>query len=83
MPPKIREPASLPTSIDFLHLSSPSTMSSKLIKKDESKTSPSNTGAPLASQPSSSSSPSVCEICSMYGHPWIEICNAIRATKGK
>ncbi|KAK0086898.1 hypothetical protein PV325_002237 [Microctonus aethiopoides] len=83
MPPKIREPASLPTSIDFLHLSSPSTMSSKLVKKDESKMSPSNTGAPLASQPSSSSSPSVCEICSMYGHPWIEICNAIRATKGK
>ena len=30
-----------------------------------------------------SSSPSVCDICSSYGHPWIEICKAIRATKGK
>ncbi|XP_023246206.1 tyrosine-protein kinase Btk29A-like [Copidosoma floridanum] len=25
-------------------------------------------------------SPSVCDICSSYGHPWIEICKAIRAT---
>ncbi|CAD6237672.1 GSCOCG00008294001-RA-CDS, partial [Cotesia congregata] len=75
-PRKIREPASLPTSIDFLHLS-------KITKRDESTSSPNRTTAgQVASQPSSSTS-NVCEICSMYGHPWIEICNAIRATKGQ
>ena len=73
---KIRGPASLPSSVDFLHLSS---SSCKL--KREGSSSPSTPGH-LASQPSSSST-NVCEICSSYGHPWIDICNAIRATKGK
>lgn len=26
--------------------------------------------------------PGVCDVCSSYGHPWIEICKAIRATRG-
>lgn len=81
---KIREPASLPNSIDFLHLSSTMPVVTGKLKRDEASTpSPSKTGGHNASQPSSSGSSNVCEICSSYGHPWIEICNAIRATRGK
>ncbi|KAG7207849.1 hypothetical protein KM043_009450 [Ampulex compressa] len=73
---KIRAPASLPSSVDFLHLSSTACKS-----KREGSSSPSTPGH-QPSQPSSSSS-NVCDICSSYGHPWIEICKAIKATKGK
>ena len=73
---KTRAPASLPPSVDFLHLSS-----STCKLKKEGSSSPSTPGH-QPSQPSSSSS-NVCDICSSYGHPWIEICKAIRATKGK
>lgn len=31
----------------------------------------------------STTTPDVCDICSSYGSPWIEICKAIRASKSK
>lgn len=75
---KTRASASLPSSVNFLHRSS--SISSR--PKEEEESSSQGTTHHLASQPSTSSS-NVCDICSSYGHPWIELCKAIRATKDK
>ncbi|KAF7397640.1 hypothetical protein HZH68_008862 [Vespula germanica] len=73
---KTRAPASLPSSVNFLH------QSSTISRPEEEESSSQSTTHHLASQPSASSS-NVCDICSSYGHPWIELCKAIRATKDK
>lgn len=78
---KTRASASLPSSVNFLHLSSSISSSSSSRPKEEESSSQGTTHH-LASQPSASSS-NVCDICSSYGHPWIELCKAIRATKDK
>lgn len=78
---KTRAPASPPPStIDFSrHLSSIMCKS-----KGEVSSSPSTPGHQASQhKPSSSSTNNVCDVCSSYGQPWIEICKAIRATKGK
>lgn len=77
---KIRGPASLPSSAGSGSLVPLSSSSPKLKRGGSS--SPSTPGH-LPSQSASSSSPDVCDKCSSYGHPWIEICKAIRATRGK
>lgn len=78
---KTRAPASPPPStIDFPRRFSSTTCKSKR----EGSSSPSTPGHQASQQkPSSSSTNNVCDVCSSYGHPWIEICKAIRATKGK
>lgn len=79
---KIRAPASppSPSTIDFTRRFSSITCKSK----GEGSSSPNTPGHQASQQkPSSSSTNNVCDVCSSYGHPWIEICKAIRATKGK
>lgn len=84
LPRKQRAPASLPNSIDFLHLStttasssiasSTSAVSSGRIKKNKDLSSPNKIFNNHTSDTSTS-----CDICKYYGHPWIDICNAIKA----
>jgi len=78
---KTRAPASPPPlTIDFPHHFSSATCKSK----GKGFLSPSIPGHQTSQQqPSSSSISNVCDVCSSYGHPWIEICKAIRATKDK
>lgn len=91
LPRKQRAPASLPNSIDFLHLltttttatttassttSSTSAVSSGRIKKNKDSSSPNKIFNNHTSDTSTS-----CDICKYYGHPWIDICKAIKAKK--